>query len=203
MAQMTAAKDGEATQSNQALDIAVFEGDGVGPEIMRPTLRVLDAATAHAGATLRYQSLPAGAAHYQASGDALPEASLDAARASDAILLAAMGMPSIRYDNGTEISPQIDLRMHLGLFAGVRPVFLRSGVGSPLKVAETAPHDFVLVRESTEGLFASHGRGEVDGDREARETLVITRSVSEKLFHFAFRLARRRKAAGLGPGRVH
>jgi 3-isopropylmalate dehydrogenase len=61
--------------------------------------------------------------------------------------------------------------------------------------------DFVLIRESTEGLFHTQGRGEVTRD-EARETLLITRDISEKLFRFSFELARSRKAAGRGPGRV-
>ncbi len=61
--------------------------------------------------------------------------------------------------------------------------------------------DFVLIRESTEGLFYTQGRGEVRQD-EARETLRITRDISEKLFRFAFGLARERKVAGRGPGRV-
>ncbi len=60
----------------------------------------------------------------------------------------------------------------------------------------------MIVRESTEGLFASHGKGEMIGDDEARETLSITRGISEKLFDFAFDLARTRKAEGRGPGRV-
>lgn len=61
--------------------------------------------------------------------------------------------------------------------------------------------DFVLIRESTEGLFYTQGRGEVTKD-EARETLLITRDISEKLFRFAFGLAKNRKAAGRGPGKV-
>ena len=61
--------------------------------------------------------------------------------------------------------------------------------------------DFVLIRESTEGLFHTQGCGEVEQD-EARETLRITRRTSEKLFRFAFDLAHQRKASGRGPGRV-
>ncbi|MDA1258561.1 MAG: isocitrate/isopropylmalate family dehydrogenase, partial [Chloroflexi bacterium] len=61
--------------------------------------------------------------------------------------------------------------------------------------------DFVLIRESTEGLFASHGKGVIIDDREARDTLVITRDTSERLFDFAFDLARRRRERGY-PGRV-
>ena len=184
----------------QEFRIAVFEGDGIGPEIMAPTLELLRKLGTARNFGLEFQSLPAGAAHYRASGESLPQASLTAAQAADAILLSAMGLPDIRYPNGTEISPQIELRMQLGLFAGVRPVLL---FGQPTPLSRAGPLDFVIVRESTEGLFASHGRGEIRDDAEARETMVITRATSEKLFDFAFKLARSRKAAGRGPGMVH
>ena len=101
----------------------------------------------------------------------------------------------------TEISPQIELRKELGLFAGVRPVTVKPGQNSPLARPNDEEIDFVLIRESTEGLFWSQGRGEV-GESEARETLVISREVSEKLFEFAFSLARQRKNSGLGKGAV-
>jgi 3-isopropylmalate dehydrogenase len=183
-------------------NIAVFEGDGIGPEITAPTLALLDQLAEESGDfTFRFQNLPAGAAHYATTGEALPAASMAAARAADAILLAAMGMPSIRYPDGTEIAPQLDLRIELGLFAGLRPVVVAPGQPSPLKIPEGRGIDFVLIRESTEGLFWSLGRGEVT-ETEARETLVITRAVSEKLFAYAFRLAARRREQGRGRGEV-
>ncbi len=179
------------------LEIAVFEGDGVGAEVMAPCLAIMDAALEKAEApSLKYQHLAAGAAHYRDTGESLPKASMDAARNADAILLAAMGLPEIRYPDGTEISPQIKLRMELGLYAGVRPIRLIPGVPSPLADARARKTDFVIVRESTEGLFASHGKGGVINDQEARDTLVITRAVCEKLFDAAFGLARARAGAG-------
>jgi 3-isopropylmalate dehydrogenase len=187
----------------QQFSVAVFDGDGIGPEIMAPTVALLAQAAAQVGIELEFEHLAAGAAHYRDHGSALPEQSLVAARAADAILLSAMGLPSVRYSDGTEISPQIDLRMKLGLFAGVRPVFVQPGQDVPLKSSRVGEIDFVLIRESTEGLFHSHGKGQVIDNREARETLVITRDISEKLFHFAFRLARQRRAAGVGKGLVH
>ncbi|MEM6712300.1 MAG: isocitrate/isopropylmalate family dehydrogenase [Pseudomonadota bacterium] len=183
-------------------DIAVFHGDGIGPEIMEPTLQVLHHITGHGRSYgLNMIDVPAGAGHYAKTGEALPAQSLDVARRADAILLSAMGLPDIRYPDGTEISPQIKLRMELDLFAGVRPVRVRPGQASPLKIPRDKPVDFVLIRESTEGLFYSLGAGEVSHD-EARETLRITRATSEKLFRFAFDLAASRKASGDGPGRV-
>jgi 3-isopropylmalate dehydrogenase len=181
--------------------IAVFEGDGIGPEIMRPTVDLLDRLAARGGYKLQFDTVPAGAAHYAQTAEALPAASMAAARAADAILLSAMGLPSVRYPDGTEISPQIDLRKALTLFAGVRPVRIFPGQKTPLDLPAGKEVDFVLIRESTEGLFHTQGRGEVSRD-EARETLLITRDISEKLFRFAFNLAHERKAAGRGRGRV-
>ena len=184
------------------LDIAVFEGDGIGPEIMAPTLAILrKIADATADYTLTFTAHPAGAAHYAKTGDSLPKSSLAAAGAADAILLSAMGLPDVRYDDGTEISPQIDLRKAFNLFAGVRPVRVAAGPLSPLKIPQGREIDFVLIRESTEGLFHTQGTGTVTQDY-AEETLRITRDVSEKLFRFAFGLAKDRKAQGRGPGRV-
>ncbi|MDU8910310.1 isocitrate/isopropylmalate dehydrogenase family protein [Aestuariicoccus sp. MJ-SS9] len=186
----------------QTYDIAVFHGDGIGPEIMRPTLDILNAlAAASGGYRLRFTDAPAGAAHYARTGDALPETALALARGADAILLSAMGLPDIRYPDGTEISPQIALRKALTLFAGVRPVTVRAGQRTPLNLPPDREIDFVLIRESTEGLFHTQGRGEVS-DTEARETLLITRDISEQLFRFAFDMARSRKEDGRGPGRV-
>lgn len=182
-------------------EIAVFQGDGIGPEIMAPTTALLSELAQASGYDLNFTDTPAGAAHYRDTGESLPAASLDAARAADAILLSAMGLPDVRYADGTEISPQIDLRKALTLFAGVRPVTIRPGQPTPLALTGGQTVDFVLIRESTEGLFYTQGRGEVEAD-EARETLRITRAISEPLFKFAFDLAKSRKAAGRGPGKV-
>ena len=182
-------------------EIAVFQGDGIGPEIMAPALDILDRLAATGGYGLAFTDVPAGAAHYRETGDSFPDSSMQAARAADAILLSAMGLPDVRYPDGTEISPQIDLRKALTLFAGVRPVTIRPGQPTPLALKGGQPVDFVLIRESTEGLFHTQGRGEVEAN-EARETLRITRAISEPLFKFAFDLAASRKAAGRGPGKV-
>ncbi|NOE20268.1 isocitrate/isopropylmalate dehydrogenase family protein [Ruegeria atlantica] len=183
-------------------DIAVFHGDGIGPEIMAPTLEILrHLSRGNPTYELAFTDAPAGAGHYAKTGESFPTGSLETARKADAILLSAMGLPDVRYPDGTEISPQIDLRKQLGLFAGVRPVKVSSGQMTPLALPPGKEIDFVLIRESTEGLFFTQGTGEVTED-EARETLLITREVSEKLFCFAFDLANNRKASGRGPGRV-
>ena len=176
--------------------ICLLPGDGIGPEVIAATVPLIEKALRGASVALRFDEHAAGAQHYRASGDALPAATLEAARRADAILFGAMGWPAIRYPDGTEIAPQLDLRVELGLYAGVRPARAIPGVPLPLADARAASIDLVVVRESTEGLFASRGKGVIDDDREARDTMVITRKGSERVHDFAFALARRRKAQG-------
>ncbi|GMG84609.1 isocitrate/isopropylmalate dehydrogenase family protein [Paralimibaculum aggregatum] len=176
--------------SNSGFRVAVFPGDGIGAEITEPTLRLIERAAARAGAPLPdWSHCDAGAVHYRDHGTALPKRSIATADAADAILLAAMGLPAVRYPDGREITPQIDLRMEFGLYAGVRPVKPIPGVRRVLADPRAHDIDYVILRESTEGLFAPQAPGTRDGDREARETMVITRPICEKLFDFAFRLA--------------
>ena len=174
--------------------VAVLAGDGIGPEVMNCALSILDSIVSAAGSfDLEYVHLAAGAGHYAETGVAIPDDALDQARTSDAILLGAMGLPHIRYEDGTEISPQLELRETLNLYAGVRPIRTIAGLPLPLSDPRASSLDVVLVRESTEGLFKSRGHCQIEGDAVARDTLEITRATSERLFDFAFELARSRK----------
>ncbi len=176
--------------------IAVLPGDGIGAEVIAPSLEVLTAACAAVGGvTLRFEEVAAGAAVYRERGVAMTDEALKAAEAADAILLGAMGLPEVRYPDGREIAPQVDLRELWGLFAGVRPVRAIPGAPLPLADPRAAEIDFILVREQAEGLFAARGKTEQSAD-EARDVQVITRAASERLFDFCFKLAERRKAQG-------
>jgi len=187
---------------NRVFDIAVLPGDGIGPEVIDAALAVVDAAQARVGGfRLRAERHPAGAFCYRDTGEALPEATFEAARRADAILFGAMGWPEIRYPDGTEIAPQLDLRVRLGLYAGVRPIRAIPGVPTALADPRAAGIDLVILRESTEGMFASRGKGTIEGDRVARDTMEITRDTSERLFDFAFDLAAARRGQG-GKGLV-
>jgi 3-isopropylmalate dehydrogenase len=182
--------------------IAVLPGDGIGPEVMDACLAVLEALERRIdGYRLRTETLPGGAAHYRRTGTALSQENFRKAEAADAILFGAMGLPDVRYPDGTEIAPHLEMRRTFGLFAGVRPIKAYPNTGVPLADPRAGAIDLVILRESTEGLFASRGRGTVDDDREAREVMVITRATCERLFDFAFELAKRRRARG-GKGRV-
>ena len=171
--------------------IAVVAGDGIGPEVIGCTLDVLaEAQRVVSGFALQFMEAPAGAGTYLEQGSALPESTLATCRAADAILLGACGLPGVRYPDGTEIIPQVTLRIKLDLYAGIRPARRLSGV--PGALAGDPPIDFVVVRESTEGIFASLGGGIVLGDALATDTQVITRRGTERVVRAAFELARRR-----------
>ena len=185
----------------RTFDIAVFPGDGVGREVMAPCQTLVDQAVArHGGVRLRMTTHEAGANEYRRSGLALPEPAMEAARAADAILLGAMGLPDVRYPDGTEIAPHLDLRERLDLFAGVRPIRVLPGAPTPLADPRARQIDCVLVREQTEGLFAGRMMSQRDGDA-VLDTMRISQRACDRLFAFAFDLARRRRAAGR-PGRV-
>jgi 3-isopropylmalate dehydrogenase len=182
------------------LNIAEFPGDGIGIEVMKAAKQVLARAeTMVGGFKCNYETLPAGAFCYKETGEALPKASVDAADKADGMLLGACGWPEIRYPDGTEIRPQIELRFIFDLYAGVRPIRFYPGIPPILANAQKKPIDFILIRESTEGLFSSLGSR--PNPEVATETLIITRAKTERLMHFSYKLARKRKSQGK-PGKL-
>jgi 3-isopropylmalate dehydrogenase len=188
---------------NTTLRIVSLPGDGIGREIVPPALALVHKLQqALGGFTIAIEErLDCGAAYFKETGQDCAPAAFEAARNADAILLGAMGLPSVRYPDGTEIAPHLRMRDQFGLFAGVRPVKAYPNTPRRLLDERAAQIDLIVLRESTEGLFYSHGRGEIIGDSEARETLRITRKTTENLSDVAFKLARRRKNNG-GKGRV-
>ena len=177
--------------------ICVLPGDGIGTEVTEAAIAVVEAAQKRRGGfALSLDHHIAGAEAYRTNGIDMTDETWRAAEDADAIFLGAMGLPDVRFEDGTEIAPQLDLRFRFELYAGVRPVSAKRGGAKMLSDPRSENIDFVLVRESTEGLFASRGKGEVLCDREARDTMVITRGTSERLFAFAFEQARRRKRIG-------
>src|SRR3569833_2613917 len=201
LVQVPPPKTNQTMSANSAFHIAVLPGDGIGHEVMKPALDVLRRVEATTpGLSFRYTEAPAGAEEYKATGKSMSVDTIKLCETADAILLGACGLPSIRYPDNTEIMPQVELRFIFDLYAGVRPARLIPGVPSPIVGAQEKGIDFVLIRESTEGLFASMGKGVTTHD-DARETLVVTRKTTERLFDFCLRLAQRRKRRGK-PGRL-
>lgn len=185
-----------------AAHIALIKGDGIGIEVVEAAIEIALQSCDRAGAPgLAVNEIRAGAAYFAETGLDIEPGGEERAGAADAIFLGAIGLPAVRHADGTEISPHLRLRDRYGLYAGVRPV--RAYPNAPQRLADprAANIDLVILRESTEGLFysaAAHGRSEVIGDDEVRETLRITRTTTEKLHRFGFRLAEKRRARGRG-----
>src|SRR3954470_12352439 len=181
--------------------IAVLPGDGIGHEGMNAGLEVLNAlAKTRPALKFEWRHFTGGAQQYADAGNAFPEESMRALGQCDAILFGAIGLPDVRYPNGTEISTQIDIRDRYELYAGVRPVRAMPNTPPALADARAKSIDFTVLREQTEGFFYSRGKREVD-DAGAHDHVRITERGCERLFNFAFRLARERKARGR-PGKV-
>jgi 3-isopropylmalate dehydrogenase len=181
--------------------IAVLPGDGIGNEVMQAAGEMLAAVESRIGVKFALEYQKAGAQHYLDSGVALPESTLKVCEAADAILFGAMGLPHVRGADGTEIIPQLDLRFHFDLYAGVRPIRTFKGLPTPLSHPKAAEIDLVLVRESTEGLFYARGRGEVREDG-VYDTMQITRKGTLRICEFAFQLAEQRAKTKGRAGRV-
>ncbi|MFN4259182.1 MAG: isocitrate/isopropylmalate dehydrogenase family protein [Gemmataceae bacterium] len=178
----------------QSFTIAVLPGDGIGVDVTAEAVKVLQAAQRRDNRfTLQMTEYDCGAECYRRTGDDLPPATVQAARAADAVLLGAMGHPDIRKPDGTELIPQVTLRVLLDLYAGVRPCKLYPGVRTPLANRQPGDIDLVLIREQTEGLFAAQNAGIVLHDELTTDTLIMTRKGIQRVCDFAFRLASERR----------
>ncbi len=180
--------------TRHTVEIAVLPGDGIGVEVIAEALHILRAVEERVGGVgYSCREYAAGAGEYLRSGSALPDSVFTACGEADAVLLGAMGLPSVRYPDGREMTPQIDLRERLDLFAGIRPIRLYHADDTPLKRRKAGEIDFVIVRENCEGLFS--GRlGTVDpAGSEVCDVLRITRAGSERICRKAFELARTRR----------
>ncbi len=178
---------------DKVYEIAVLKGDGIGPEVVDQAVEVLEVLEKKGGPACRFETYPCGAGCYLEQGDPLPETTLKACRQADAVLLGAMGLPHVRWPDGTEMRPQVDLRFKLDLYAGVRPIYLYATWHTPLKGLEAGDIDMVILRENVEGLFASMNAGiELHGE-VAVDSMVITRLGTERVVRYAFELARERR----------
>jgi len=174
--------------------IAVLPGDGIGHEVMAEAIRVLQAAVSNrVTIRLQLQEVPAGAEEYLQRGNPLPADTLALCEAADAILLGAMGLPEVRWPDGREVAPQIDLREQLDLYCGLRPLRLYHSADTPLKKLQAGEIDLLIVRENTEGLFSSRLARASFKAAVVEDVLSISRVGSERVFRAAFRQAQQRR----------
>ena len=177
------------------LDIAVIGGDGIGPEVVAEGLKVLDAVTSAAGPKVSTTEYDLGAARWHRTGETLPESVLAELAGHDAILLGAIGDPSVP-SGVLERGVLLPLRFALEHYVNLRPARLYPGVESPLAVDRVAPGgiDFLVVREGTEGPYVGNGGALRVGtpNEVATEVSVNTRFGVERVVRDAFARARSR-----------
>lgn len=183
------------------LKIAVLAGDGIGPEVMTTALEVLEAAGAKHGLTFIFDHQLVGGAAIDEAGKALPEATVAACEAADAILFGSVGGPKwekLPPNEQPERGALLPLRKHFGLFANLRPSICYPSLthASPVKnELIEGGFDVLCVRELTGGIYfgAPKWRKEVDGEMTAVDTMVYKKSEIERIAHVAFKAAQGRR----------
>ncbi len=176
--------------------IAVIPGDGIGPEVVREGLKVLEAAAARTDVRYQLQHFDLGGERYLRTGEVLPDAVLDELRGYDAIYLGAIGHPEVApgiLEKGLLLRIRFDLDQYINL----RPVKLYPGVDTPLKDKGPEDIDFVVVRENTEGLYSGMGGIQYKGTPHEVSTQIhmTTRHGAERAIRYAFELCRKRNRA--------
>jgi 3-isopropylmalate dehydrogenase len=179
--------------------IAVFPGDGIGPEVTAEAVGVLEAVAPGHGLALEFSSGTIGGAAIDACGEPLPAVEIERARRADAVLLGAVGGP--RWDDpGARVRPEqalLGLRQALGVYANLRPVWTVPELlpASPLRREVVEGVDLVVVRELTGGIYFARPseRRVTPAGREAVDTLLYAEHEIARLLEAAFVLARQRR----------
>lgn len=173
--------------------IALYPGDGIGPEVVDAAMRVVEAAQRVVGGfRLDCERFDWGVGYYERHARVAPEDFLETLCRFDAIFLGALGWPA-RLPDSIGLLPIMQLRQAFDLYANVRPAQTFRGVPGPLRREE--PIDLVVVRENSEGEYADNGGTLAPGTpREtAVQSAVHTRRGVERILRFAFQLARTRR----------
>jgi len=173
--------------------VAVIAGDGIGPEVVREGLRVLERVAAIEGFAVKPTHYPFGAEHYLETREIFPDRAFEEVRRHDAILLGAIGDPRIEVGL-LEFGIIAKMRFELDLYVNLRPVRLYAEHLCPLKDILPRDVDFVVVRENTEDAYAGMRGFFKKGtpDEVATQEIIFTRKGVERVIRYAFELARRR-----------
>jgi 3-isopropylmalate dehydrogenase len=180
-------------------NIVLLPGDGIGPEVVSATQRVLDAVAARFGHEFAYQEYLIGGCSIDVYGTALTDETLSACIKSDAILLGAVGGP--KWDDPTaKVRPEqglLGLRKGLQTFANLRPVKPHRDLmdASPLRPERLVGVDLIVVRELTGGIYFGKPseRRQINGEAQAVDTMSYTESEIRRVTRLAFELARGRR----------
>ena len=179
--------------------IAVIRGDGIGPEIVKEAVKVLDAVAARHGHTFTYDEVDMGGVAIDKWGDPLPQAMLNKCLASDSVLLGAVGGPKWEGLPGPQRPEKglLRLRAGMGLYSNLRPAKLwpQLADASPLKPSIVEKGiDFMVVRELISGIyFGEHKTVEQDGEKVATDVMFYAEHEIERIGRIAFETARKRR----------
>jgi 3-isopropylmalate dehydrogenase len=175
-------------------NIAVIPGDGIGPEVIDATRRVLSAAAEAFEFALDSTDYDLGAQHYLKTGDLWTDDLSDKLKRHDAILFGAMGDPAVApgiLERGIILQMRLNFRQAVNL----RPVRLYPGIESPIRNLTPDDCDMVIVRENTEGAYVDQGTMIHAGTRDAVavQNSINTRQGIQRVVDYSFRLAARRR----------
>ena len=173
--------------------IAVIPGDGIGPEVVREGLRVLERIASLEGFEVELTQYPFGAEHYLKTQEVFPDAAFAEIQMKHAVLLGAIGDPRMT-PGFLEFGIVARLRFGLDLFANLRPVKLYDEYLTPLKGKTPADLDILVVRENTEDAYAGMWGQFKKGtpDEVATQEIIFTRKGVERVIRYAFELCRTR-----------
>ncbi|MEP6584615.1 MAG: 3-isopropylmalate dehydrogenase [Ginsengibacter sp.] len=177
--------------------IAIIFGDGIGPEVTRQSIKVLNAIAFKYKHKFKYSYGLMGAVAIDKTGDPLPKKTIDICVQSDAILFGAIGHPKYDNDPSAKVRPEqglLKLRKELQLFANIRPISTYTSLHhlSPLKEKQLQDVDFIIYRELTGGIY--FGKKELNEDKtEASDLCVYTTSEIERIAKLAFASAQQRR----------
>jgi 3-isopropylmalate dehydrogenase len=178
-------------------NIAVILGDGIGPEVTRQSIKVLDAVAQQFGHKFHYAYGLMGADAIDKTGNPLPDETIKICLDSDAILFGAIGHPKYDNDPTAKVRPEqglLKLRKTLGLFANIRPISTYPSLQhlSPLKSKQLEGVDFIIFRELTGGIY--FGKKELSADKtQALDECSYSREEIERVSHLAFQYAQSRR----------
>ena len=178
------------------LSIAVLPGDGIGPEVTKQSIKVLNAIALEFNHTFQFKHADVGAVAIDIAGNPLPDETLNLCEKSDAILFGAIGDPKYDNDPSALVRPEqglLKLRKSLGLFANIRPVKAYDTLldKSPLKEENIKGTDISIYRELTGGIYFGEKTNSEDGN-VASDLCVYSKDEIERIAHLAFKAAQSR-----------
>ncbi|MFD2587103.1 isocitrate/isopropylmalate dehydrogenase family protein [Croceitalea marina] len=174
--------------------IAVVNGDGIGEEIVPAGISVIEAVAKKYGFTISKENFSWGAGHYLKHGEFMPENGIETLKSFDAIYFGAVGLPEVD-DTLPAKDYTFKVRTDLEQYVNYRPVKLFAGIESPLRDKTENDIDFVIIRENNEGEFVQNGKILYPDTPNgvAVDTSMVTRLGVERIAHYAFKLARKRR----------